>query len=192
MSHAPIQPEPAAIEVVDDDAEPRHARHLAEQGDRLVGRQVVEHQRGMGDVERPVGVGERPAVADVQLEPVGRRPGAGVASTAAARTSARLSMRRRPTSRRPRAAARSSSASGMSAPPVPTSSSVSASRCAASASIAAALRSHPAEPAIDPPQVAQVAHQRGRVVERTVEQLDGVGAAVHARAGYVGPVPCRP
>ena len=38
-----------------------------------------------------------------------------------------------------------------------------------------------AEPAIDPAQVAQVAGQRGRIVERAVEQLDGVGAALHSR-----------
>ena len=38
---------------------------------------------------------------------------------------------------------------------------------------------HAAELAIDPAQVAQVARKRRKVVERTVEQLDGVGAAVH-------------
>ncbi len=35
------------------------------------------------------------------------------------------------------------------------------------------------EPAIDPPQVAQVADQDGRVVERAVEELDGIGETVH-------------
>ena len=36
-----------------------------------------------------------------------------------------------------------------------------------------------AEPVVDPPQVAQVAGQRRRVVERTVEEFGGVGEAVH-------------
>ncbi len=49
-----------------------------------------------------------------------------------------------------------------------------------------AVRLDAAEPAIDPAQVAQVAGQRGRIVERAVEQLDGVGAALHA-AGYAAP-----
>src|SRR3954471_9639056 len=66
----------------------------------------------------------------------------GRARTAAARTSGRLS---RPTIDhwRPPAAARSRSATGMSAPPVPTSSSDSSVRCAASASMAAAERATP-------------------------------------------------
>ena len=78
----------------------------------------------MGDVERPIGVGERPAVADVQLEAVGdreRRRGEdgrgedlGPAVDGHDRQAARP--RRRP---------EPSSASGMSAPPVPTSSRVS-------------------------------------------------------------------
>ena len=46
-----------------------------------------------------------------------------------------------------------------------------------------------AQPAVDPAQVAQVAGQRDRVVEGPVEQLDGVGAAVHVRAGYDALVP---
>src|SRR6185312_8027320 len=43
----------------------------------------------------------------------------------------------------------------------------------------------PAQPPVDPPQVAQVAGQRGRVVERAVEQLDGVGETLHETG--VGP-----
>ena len=69
----------------------------------------------------------------------------------------------------------------MSAPPVPTSSRVSSGRWAASASMARCGQARAAEPAIDPAQVAQVARQRGRIVERAVEQLDGVGAALHSR-----------
>ena len=42
---------------------------------------------------------------------------------------------------------------------------------------------HAAEPAVDPAQVAQVADQSRRVVERAVEQLDGIGAAVHRWQG---------
>ena len=37
------------------------------------------------------------------------------------------------------------------------------------------------EPAVDPAQVAQVARERGRVVERSVEELDGVGLSLHRR-----------
>jgi len=47
----------------------------------------------------------------------------------------------------------------------------------------------PAQPAVDPAQVAQIGGQRDRVVEGTVEQLDGVGLAVHVRAGYDALVP---
>ena len=61
--------ETTADEVVDDDPAPRHTGHLAQQGRRLVGLQVMDDERRVDDVERPVGVGERPAVADVQLEP---------------------------------------------------------------------------------------------------------------------------
>ena len=67
----------------------------------------------------------------------------------------------------------------MSAPPVPTSSRVSCVACAASASMASALRLDATEPAVDPAQVAQVAAQGRRVVQRPVEQLGGVGAALH-------------
>ena len=98
--------------------------------------------------------------------------------TAAARTSGRLSM---PTtaSRRDRSPARSSSAIGMSAPPVPTSSSVSCVAVRGERVDRVCAQPHAAEPAVDPAQVAQVAGQRRRVVERTVEKLDGIGAAVH-------------
>ena len=144
----------------------------------------------MGDIERPVGVGERRAIADVQLEAIGRRQ-------------SRRRQRRRPRGpragcrcpttarRRPRARARSRSAIGMSAPPVPTSSSVSASTCAAERVDRRRAQVHATEVAIDPPQVAQVAGQRRQVVERTVEQLDGVGAAVH-RCRVRRPRPSRP
>ena len=47
------------------------------------------------------------------------------------------------------------------------------------------------EVSIDASQVAQVAGQRRQVIERTVEQLDGVGAAVH-RCRVRLPRPCRP
>ena len=74
----------------------------------------------------------------------------------------------------------------MSAPPVPTSSRVSSGRWAARPRwpVRSGLR---AEPAIDAAQVAQVARQRGRIVERAVEQLDGVSAALPSRR-----VPARP
>ncbi len=38
-----------------------------------------------------------------------------------------------------------------------------------------------AQPVVDPPEVPQVPRQRGRIVEWTIEQLDGIGAAVHPR-----------
>ena len=37
------------------------------------------------------------------------------------------------------------------------------------------------EQAVDPTQVAQVARERGRVVERSVEELEGVGLSMHGR-----------
>ncbi len=77
MAHQPrADPaEPAPIEVVDDDAQPCDPGHLAEQENGLVGREVVEDHRGVDDVERTVGVGERAPVADVKLE--ARRRGHG-------------------------------------------------------------------------------------------------------------------
>ena len=39
---------------------------------------------------------------------------------------------------------------------------------------------HATEPSIDPGEVAQVADERGRIVERTIKQFRGIGAAVHA------------
>ena len=49
------------------------AGHLADETNRLVDGQVVEHHRGVDDVERAIGVGQRQPVADVQLEAGGRR-----------------------------------------------------------------------------------------------------------------------
>ena len=129
----------------------------------------------MDDVERAVRVGKGTAVTDVQREPgrrgdrrrrcVGRREDLG--SVVEADHVEAPAARGRP----------ASSATGMSAPPVPTSSRDSA-RWAASASIAAD-ETNATEPAIDPPQVAQVVGERGRVVQRAVEQFDGIGQAVH-------------
>ncbi len=67
----------------------------------------------------------------------------------------------------------------MSAPPVPTSSRVSSGRCAARASMRRLGQARAAEPAVHPAQVAQVRREGRRVVERTVEELEGVGAAIH-------------
>ena len=141
----------------------------------------------MGDIERPVGEGERPAVADVQLEAVGDGQRRRARATAAARTSGRLSSA---TTDRPRArsvgpAEEGERDVGAARPDVEQAS--TSSRCAASASMASALRRDAAEPAIDPAQVAQVAGQRGRVVERAVEELDGIGAAVHPSQGTPRP-----
>ena len=67
----------------------------------------------------------------------------------------------------------------MSAPPVPTSSRVSCVAMRGQRIDRVCAQPHAAEPAVDPAQVAQVAGQRRRVVQRAVEQLDGIGAAVH-------------
>ena len=67
----------------------------------------------------------------------------------------------------------------MSAPPVPTSSTVSRSGGRASASIGRRRQRDAAEPAVDASEVAQVPGQGGRVVERAVEQLSTLGEALH-------------
>ncbi len=126
------------------------------------GVEVVEDERGVGDVERAVGVGERPAVADVELEPGRDGHARAWPVAAAASTSGRLSSADdvRACDRAGRRRARS--ASGMSAPPVPTSRTVRslAMRRRARRSRRGRRARDPAEPPVDPAQVAQVAGQR--------------------------------
>ena len=69
----------------------------------------------------------------------------------------------------------------MSAPPVPTSSRLTSSRCAASASIPSALRRTPPSQRLIRRRSRRFPDERGRVVERSVEQLDGVGLSLHRR-----------
>ena len=78
----------------------------------------------------------------------------------------------------------------MSAPPVPTSSTVSESRCAASASIASALSRTPPSQRLIRRRSRRLPASVGRIVQRPVEKLDGIGEAVHRasvrRAGTMG------
>ena len=143
ISQAPIQPSRAAIEVVDDDPEPRDPGHLAEQARR-------PRRRSGGGA--PARRGRRRTSGRGRAATGRRRRGAR------GRASPRPSGRgergrgqdlgpavdgRRSTSRATARAARARSAIGMSAPPVPTSSRVSSGRWAASASMAPAVRRTP-------------------------------------------------
>ena len=110
-------------------------------------------------------------------------PECGRRRTAAARTSGRLSM---PVtrSRRPFRAEWARSESGMSAAPVPMSRIVSDPRSPASSIDPVGGQCDAAQPPIGPLEVAQVAAQRRRVIERPIQQLRLVGDALHHRAGY--------
>ena len=142
----------------------------------------------MDDIERPVAVGERAAVTDVQLQPGrrgdrrcrhdGRREDLGPAVDADDRqaTAALVGTSQQrhrdvgaagpDVEHRERVSMRGERIDRVCAQP------------------------HPTEPAVDPAQVAQVAGERRRIVQRPVEKLDGIGEAVHRasvrRAGTMG------
>ena len=114
MSQAPTQKQPAADEVVDDDAEPGDAAELAQERDRVGGLEVVEDERAVGDVERAVGVGERAPVGDREAQS-GDAVDAGPREPRRRRGPRRGCRSRSTRSDRPRRAASASSATGMSA-----------------------------------------------------------------------------
>ena len=80
----------------------------------------------------------------------------------------------------------------MSAPPVPTSSTVIGAWPGASASRATSLSAPPAQPAIDPGQIAQVPDEGIRVVEWAVEQFLDAGSSVHPGRLHPAPGSQRP
>ena len=81
----------------------------------------------------------------------------------------------------------------MSAPPVPTSSTVRSVRCAASASMAPSVSATPPSQRFVRREVAEVAGERGRIVERAVQQLVDAGDALHRerlhRSDWLDPSP---
>ena len=179
MTHQPRPDpaEPAPVEVVDDHAQPRDPTHLAEQEDRLVGRKVVEDHRGVDHVERAVGVGERAPVADMELQARrrghgrsghdGRREDLGPAVDADDGKPAPAFVRPREERHRDVGAAGPDIEHGQ----------LLAMRGQRIDRVGA--QPDPAEPSVDPAQVAQVPGQGRRVVQRPVEQLDGIDAALH-------------
>ena len=114
---------PGADEVVDDDAQARDAPRLPQERDRVAGLEVVHEQRGVDDVERPVGPRAARAHRSAAAPGPPSRPAADRSRRAASITSGResVAVTRRMRCRRTPSAI---SASGMSAAPVPTSSSV--------------------------------------------------------------------
>ncbi len=62
--------EASPIEVVDDDTEPGHAGHLGQDLDRRIGLQVVDQERGVRDVEGAIGIRDRSAIAELDVQPV--------------------------------------------------------------------------------------------------------------------------
>jgi peptidoglycan hydrolase-like protein with peptidoglycan-binding domain len=174
--------EPPAPQVVDDDPEPGDARQLAQQGNRLVGLQVMDDQRDVGDVERPVGVGERPPVADVELQPIdGREVRVGEHRCSEDR---RLAVEPHHVEAPPVASPRTDQGHGDVGAAcsdveqrqfgAPVGQQVEPPRG----------QGDPAQVPIHPAQVAQVPHERRSVVERAVEPFLGAGQTLHPRAGY--------
>jgi len=169
----------AAHEIIDHDPKPRDAAHLGEEGARGPRIKMVDDKGRVDDIERPVRVGQRKAVAELEYQFPGRdRP--------------RVCDGRRRKDLRPAVDAghRHVPASG-SAPfdererdvrpagpdieygdgcpargegPDPGGGQVDAT-----------------QPAVDPGKVTQVAGQRAGVVQRTIQQLVDVGQSSHKR-----------
>ena len=130
----------------------------------------------MGDVEGAVGVGQRAPVGDPQARARRRRDCR--AGRGAPPRGPRLGCRSpRPRSDRPRRRRRRAARPGCRRRRSRRRA-AAARPCPAKASIAAAVRP-PAEQPVDPSEVAQVAGQRRRIVERPVEELLGAGQAFH-------------
>ena len=170
---------PAAIEIVDDDAEAGDPSHFRQQTRRRGRVEVVQHERRMRDVERAVGEGKRPAIADVQLKTVGH--GQSGPCDRGRRKDLGPAVERN--DREPSAPLTGSIEQGDR--------DVGAARADVEQADVLAVRregldrvgaqADATEPAVDPAQVAQVPRERGRVVERSVEELDGVGLSLHRR-----------
>src|SRR6478672_4768327 len=166
-------------EVVHDHAPPRDSTHLAQERDRRTGLQVVDEQGCVGHVERPVLIGERGAVPDVKLEPVRRREawvgqhgrGQDLGSVVDA-----------------------DHAEPPAAPPPGLDQGeryVGATRSHVEQAHIVAVggqrlegpnrQGDTTQSPIEPPQIAQVAHERRSIVERPVESLLHPGQAPHTR-----------
>ena len=179
MSQAPSQPRRAPIEVVDDDPEPGDAGHLGQDLDRRIGLQVVDQERGVRDVEGAIRIRDRSAVADLMSRPVDghrcrrrrrsgqpRRSRAGCRCPRSPDAAPDLPRASRGPGGCPRRRSRRRATSA--------SSTVGRQRFDGSGAEPDA-----AQKPVDPAQVAQVAGEGVRVVERSVEELDPIGETLH-------------
>ena len=171
-----------ARQVVHDDAEAGDARQLTQERDRVGRIEMVEHKARVGDVERAIVERAAPHRRPAPVTGPDVRSSSGRNARAASSTSGRMSSAVTDSAgHAPHVRSRSS---GMSAAPVPTSSTEIADwgqRRSGQLADRAAAQVDAAEPAVDPGEVAQVAAQCGRI-ERTVEQFRGAVRASHASA----------
>ena len=178
-------PEPGAIQVVDDDAEARDSAHLGKHRDRFVWSQVVDHQRTVDDIERTVFERQPQAVAKEYLELRGGGHG-------------RIRANGRVEDLGPAVEADDVQARAVVAPAGDQGQrDIGATRpdvehrqgvgLARERSDRRTGQRHATEPSIDPAKVPEIVGERSVVIEGTVEQLEGIGKAVHRAVSRLHP-----
>ena len=180
----------APVEVVDHDPEASHARHLPQKHGGIVRFEMMDDERGVGDVERTVGIPKVAAVADVELEVVDGRDRGVREDRSDQDFGSRIDGDHpQATAARPRAIDQGDRNVRPAGPDVD-------QRQLVPVRGERFDRRHrevdAAQPTVDPAEIAQIAGQGRLVVERSVEQFDRIGKALHPAAGYTTLTPTMP
>ena len=166
----------------------RHPTHLPDERDGIDGFEVVDGHRAMGQVECVVLERQRSPIPDDQFELRGRRErriqrrGRREDLRAAVETddAERVTVRSCPGDECERDVRRTRADVEHRA---------DRSFAVAQAADRALRDVDAAEPAVDPSQIAEVAGQDARLVQRAIEQFLGTGQAIHPGQATAAPVP---